>query len=188
MDTVPVSVFINLLGFLVAFNAPFTFFRHPFMCGPHIFAGCLVVSMLSSFGMAAAAFHSLGAGATIGALALGRRDVFLLLGGCAAASAVGFALLLGGMAPKWRRSFFARRSVAQHTAVLWESCTLTGDKWGYTRNDARARTLYLYARRYWPERAEVLRWLHRHWPEWADPASRPPIWFHAKPVAVSRNT
>ena len=67
----------------------------------------------------------------------------------AAVSACGFALLWLRIKPEFRRTFYARKTIRQHVAYLWKTCTMVNvAKYGPGRNDARARTLAEVFRRH----------------------------------------
>ena len=62
--------------------------------------------------------------------------------------------------------------------MLWVLCP-PSKSYGASQNDSRARTLSIYANRYWPRETVVRAWLRENWDEWADPLTRPK-WFKQK--------
>jgi len=174
------SLLMSLTQFFLLQVAPFTWIRHPFNVSPHLYASFLVLTMASSAAMCAAAYAVAGAhgAAALGALALSRGGAARVLGGCALLSATGFALLWARVRPEFRPTFYRRKTMRQHVAMLWESCTMINVvKYGPTRDDARARTLAVFSPHLWPARAHVRAWAWEHWDAWQTDV---PLWFTEK--------
>lgn len=179
IDTVAASVIMNATQYFLIATAPITWIRHPFLAGPHLFAAFLGVTMLSNVAMMAVAFRG---NAVLGVLELTEGGAWGVLGLCAAISAVGLALLLANIEPRFRPGFCHVRTTRDHVRMLWTTCTQTSKKFGNGPDDARARTLYIYARRYWPPGEDVKAWLGAH-PEWFS-GEAPPRWLSAKYLAM----
>ena len=172
-DGFTISVFVNLIYYAVSSAVPLLWLRLPVWACPHIWSGGIIAAVLSNVALLATAFHLGGDGASS---AIEPAWAFSLLAACVGFEALGFFLVWKNIVPKYRSTFWGRRTTQQHVELtLWEQGTYTG-RGGHSSNDSRSRVLKFFANRYWPRKAKVVAWLHENWPEWQNEATRP-TWF-----------
>ena len=84
------------------------------------------------------------------------------------------SLMMWGLTPAKRRTYFVRRRVREHMRVTLWGATQGSGMFGDTLTDARAELLATWAPRYWPDEGVVRAWLLEHWAAWR---RAPPDWF-----------
>ena len=171
----------QIILYVVISTAPCTWLHHPLLACPHIYAGTVCVSLVSSLAMVVTVFHSDVpkddvdgmSWATLGAYQFSKDQVWGVLAIGLGAVAFGLILMFSSMEKTFRKSFYVRMTPQRHVEHhLWKECTFTLSAFGSSRNDARARTLTRFATRYWPAEEKVKRWILEHWDEWNTPARR----------------
>jgi hypothetical protein len=119
LDSLPVSLFMNILMYLFALGVPLPFGRFPGMYGPSMLIPW--VTFMLALNPAVLLFGLSQEGGS--RIAFAEDELLWALGGATALALAGAATMAAAMDPSHRQSFLGRLSLKQYVAELWETRT-----------------------------------------------------------------